>query len=113
MSVSAPARKAAAAPARASLGERQTAARLAGEELTMARRVGAPGALGMSLRAAALAIGGDERLALLQDAVSVLEPSEARLQLAYAFAELGSELTRLDGAGRDATPSAARSVSTG
>lgn len=102
--------KAAAAPALASLGERQTAARLAGEQLTMARRVGAPGALGMSLRAAALVGGGDERLALLQEAVSVLEHSGARLQLAYAFAELGSELTRLGRRreGRDAQRRAIR-----
>jgi hypothetical protein len=53
-----------AAPALASLGETQTAARLAREQLALARRAGSPGALGLSLRAAALAIGGDEKLAL-------------------------------------------------
>ena len=52
-----------AAPALASLGESQTAARLAREQLAIARRVGAPGALGLSLRTAGLAIGGDEGLA--------------------------------------------------
>ncbi len=86
--------KAFAAPALASLGETDEAARLAREQLAMARRVGAPGALGLSLRAAALAIGGDDRLALLQEAVSVLEPSFARLELAHALADLGAELTR-------------------
>lgn len=82
------------APALASLGENQTAAKLAREQLAAARRVGAPAALGMSLRAAALAIGGDERLALLKEAVSILEHSPARLELAHALAELGAELSR-------------------
>ena len=41
------------------------AAKLAGEQLALARQFGAPGALGRSLRSAALAIGGDDRLALL------------------------------------------------
>jgi DNA-binding CsgD family transcriptional regulator len=86
--------KAYAAPALASLGETGTAARLAREQLAMARRVGAPGALGRSLRTAASAIGGDERLALLEEAVSVLEASAARLELAHALADLGAELTR-------------------
>ena len=83
-----------AAPALASLGDKQLAARLAREQLAVARRVGAPGALGMSLRAAALAIGGDERLALLAEAVAVLERSPSRLELAYALADLGAELSR-------------------
>ena len=63
-----------------------------------------PGALGMSLRAAARAIGGDEGLALLREAVAVLEHSSARLELAHALADLGAELSRSDrrGEGRDA-----------
>jgi DNA-binding NarL/FixJ family response regulator len=48
----------------------------------------------MSLRNAALAIGGDEGLALLREAVSVLEHSAARLELAHALADLGAELSR-------------------
>jgi DNA-binding CsgD family transcriptional regulator len=83
-----------AAPALASLGETQTAARLAREQLALARRAGSPGALGLSLRAAALAIGGDERLALLEEAVSVLEDSAARLELAHGLTDLGAELSR-------------------
>jgi DNA-binding CsgD family transcriptional regulator len=85
--------KALAASALASLGETETAARLAGEQLAMARRVGAPRMLGLSLRHAA-AIGGDERLPLLEEAVSVLEPSLARLELAHALSDLGKELSR-------------------
>jgi DNA-binding CsgD family transcriptional regulator len=83
-----------AAPALAALGDRQRATKLAREQLAAARRVGAPGALGMSLRTAALAIGGDEGLALLREAVSVLERSSARLELAHALADLGAELNR-------------------
>jgi DNA-binding CsgD family transcriptional regulator len=83
-----------AAPAVAALGDKQLATRLAREQLAAARRVGAPGALGLSLRTAALAIGGDERLALLREAVSVLERSAARLELAHALADLGAELSR-------------------
>jgi DNA-binding CsgD family transcriptional regulator len=83
-----------AAPALASLGDTQTAAKLAREQLGLARSAGTPGALGRSLRAAAHANGGDDGLPLLEEAVSVLERSAARLELAHAFADLGAELTR-------------------
>ena len=83
-----------AAPALASLGDKQRAAKLAREQLAAARRVGAPGALGMSLRTAAQAIGGDEGLVLLREAVAVLDSSSARLELAHALADLGAELSR-------------------
>ncbi len=86
--------KAFAAPALASLGQSQAAAELAREHVEVARGVGAPGALGQSLRAAGLAIGGQEGLTLLQEAVSVLEDSSARLELAHALADLGAELGR-------------------
>src|SRR5262249_32313349 len=89
-----------AAPALASLGEEVAAGELAREHLEMARRVGAPGALGRSLRAAALASGEAERLALLEEAVSVLERSMARGELAHALVDLGSELRR-GGRGRE------------
>jgi DNA-binding CsgD family transcriptional regulator len=83
-----------AAPALAVLGQNEMAAKLAREQLEAARRFGAPGALGRALRAAAQAIGGGEALGLLQEAVSVLEHSAARLDLAHAFADLGAELSR-------------------
>jgi DNA-binding CsgD family transcriptional regulator len=86
--------KAHAVPAVAALGDRQLAVKLAREQLEAARRVGAPGALGMSLRTAAPAIGGDDRLTLLLEAVSVLECSSARLELAHALADLSAELGR-------------------
>ncbi|MFZ0089236.1 MAG: AAA family ATPase [Solirubrobacteraceae bacterium] len=87
--------KAHAVVALAALHEKETAAKLASGQLAMARRVGAPGALGASLRAAASAAGDDERLGLLEEAVSVLEGSRARLELAHALTDLGSERSRL------------------
>jgi DNA-binding NarL/FixJ family response regulator len=48
----------------------------------------------MSLRAAAAVAGGDEGQALLREAVSVLEQSPARLELAHALADLAAELGR-------------------
>ena len=86
--------KALLAPVLATLGERRRAEQLAREEVDLARRVGAPGALGMALRNAAFAIGGDERLALLEEAVAVLEDSDSRLELAYALTDHGAELNR-------------------
>jgi DNA-binding CsgD family transcriptional regulator len=83
-----------AAPAIASLGDADTAARLAREQLETCRRVGAPGALGRALRMAAPAVSEEERLELLQEAVAVLERSSARLELAHALADLGAELCR-------------------
>jgi DNA-binding CsgD family transcriptional regulator len=83
-----------AAPALASLGDSQTAARLGREQLAIARRVGTPWGLGRSLRSAGQAIGGSEGLELLEEAVSLLERSSARLELAHALADLGAELGR-------------------
>ena len=82
------------APALASLGETSRAEELAREHLAVARRVGAAGGLGKALRAAALASDSGDRLALLEEALSVLEHSPARLELAHALADLGAELNR-------------------
>ena len=83
-----------AAPALSALGQRDLASQLAREQLALARRVGVPGALGMSLHAAGLVAGGAEGQALLFEAVAVLEHSPARLELAQALADLGAELSR-------------------
>jgi DNA-binding CsgD family transcriptional regulator len=83
-----------AAPALASLGEAERAADLANDQIELARHVGVRGALGQALRTGGLAIGGDSGLELLEEAVEVLEGSPARLELAYAFADLGAELSR-------------------
>jgi DNA-binding CsgD family transcriptional regulator len=76
------------------LGERDEARRLASGELSTARTWGAPRALGRALRVAGLAEGGDEGLALLEEAVEVLSDSPARLEHAKALTELGAALRR-------------------
>ena len=86
--------RAVAAPALAALGDTDTAERLAEEQLDLARRVGSPAALGLSLRARALTFDGDRRRRGLEEAVAVLEPSAGRLELAHALADLGVELAR-------------------
>jgi DNA-binding CsgD family transcriptional regulator len=83
-----------AAPALASLGETERAAALAREQIELARSVGAQSELGRALRTGALAIGGPEGLALLEDAIAVLERTPARLELAHAMTDLGAELCR-------------------
>jgi DNA-binding CsgD family transcriptional regulator len=82
-----------AVPALASLGD-ERAEPLARRQLEVVRRVGAAGRLGQGLRAAAAAVEGDERLELLEEAVAVLRPSPARLELAHALHDLGAELGR-------------------
>ncbi|HEY2201050.1 MAG TPA: LuxR C-terminal-related transcriptional regulator, partial [Solirubrobacteraceae bacterium] len=75
--------------------ERVRAQEFARDQLVIARRVGAPGALGLMLRVAARAADGDQALALLEEATMVLERSSARLELAHALADLGAALNRL------------------
>jgi DNA-binding CsgD family transcriptional regulator len=83
-----------AAGALAELGETERAERLARDGMAAARAFGAPRALARSLRSAGRVIGGDEGLELLEEAVSVVEPSPARLEAAYALADLGAELVK-------------------
>jgi DNA-binding NarL/FixJ family response regulator len=83
-----------AALAHLELGDREEARRLAGEELDLARGWGAPRALGAALRAAGLAEGGADGLALLEQAVAVLADSPAKLEHAKARTELGAALRR-------------------
>jgi DNA-binding CsgD family transcriptional regulator len=93
-----------AAGALAELGDGERAERLAREGMAVARRFGAPRALARSLRAAGQVIGGDAGLELLEEAVSVVEGSPARLEAAYALADLGVGLAerRRRREGRDA-----------
>jgi DNA-binding CsgD family transcriptional regulator len=76
------------------LGERDEARRLAGEEVELARRWGAPRALGAALRAAGMIEGGQRGLVLLAEAVEVLSDSPAKLEHAKARTELGAALRR-------------------
>jgi len=73
------------------LGELADAGRLVEDELERARASGAPRALGIALRAAAL-LGEDEDL--MRESVAVLEPCGARLEHARSLVELGSLLRR-------------------
>jgi DNA-binding CsgD family transcriptional regulator len=98
-----------AAPALAAVGDSDGATRLAREALERARRIGASGHLGQALRAAARVLGDEQRLGLLEEAVSVLEGSGSRLELAHALADLGRELNRL-GQRRDGRDAERRAI---
>ena len=76
------------------LGDRAQARRLAGEQLQLARAFGQPRTLGVSLRACGLVKGGETGLAMLADAVTTLEHSPARLELARALSDHGAALRR-------------------
>lgn len=83
-----------AATAAAALGERAQGRELAARELEIARRFGSPRPIGIALRAAALAAGGDQGIALLGESVRTLERSPARLELCRSRVELGAALRR-------------------
>lgn len=76
------------------LGRTAEARELIGDELRLAHRWGAPGALGRAQRIAGLVTGGAAGLDLLQQAVSTLEPSLARLEYAKALIDYGAALRR-------------------
>ncbi|MDA0171814.1 AAA family ATPase [Solirubrobacter taibaiensis] len=76
------------------LGRLEQARELAGAEVALARAIGMPRAIGVALRAAALAETGKRRLSLLHEAVAVLETSRGALELARARIDLGAALLR-------------------
>ncbi|MGZ4181523.1 MAG: AAA family ATPase [Solirubrobacteraceae bacterium] len=76
------------------LGEHDRAAALAHEEIELARRWGAPRAVGVALRAAGVVHAGDEGLERLREAVAVLAPAPAPLEHARVLIELGCALRR-------------------
>jgi DNA-binding CsgD family transcriptional regulator len=82
----------AAALATYALGERGPAVGLSAENLERSERSGAPFVHGRALRVHGIVLGGGEGLALLRDAVALLEPSYARLELAWAKTALGAAL---------------------
>jgi tetratricopeptide (TPR) repeat protein len=67
-------------------------ARKLAEEIALARRWGAPTALGRALRIAGLVHGDPAGLALLREATTVLAGSPARLEYAKALIDIGSAL---------------------
>ncbi len=72
------------------VGDARTAAALCDTEVALARRWGAGRALGIALRAAGRVAGGDRGVELLTEAVAVLRPSPAPLELARALIDLGA-----------------------
>ena len=86
--------RAGAAIALLRLGEINRARELAEAELADSRVFGMPRAIGVSLRAAGLARGGDAGLALLSESVSVLRGSPALLERAHSLTEFGAALRR-------------------
>ncbi|MGD3112339.1 AAA family ATPase [Streptomyces sp. YGL11-2] len=85
-----------AVAAHLALGEVASARTLAGQELDLARSCRIPRALGVALRASGTAIGGAQGLDLLAEAVSVLDATPARLELACALHDFGAALMRRD-----------------
>ena len=76
------------------LGRLEQGRELADTELQLARQIGAPRAIGVALRVAALAESGERRIDLLTEAVQTLERSEGALELARARIDLGRALVR-------------------
>ncbi|TBL45043.1 LuxR family transcriptional regulator [Verrucosispora sp. SN26_14.1] len=76
------------------LGDTAQACALAAEEVELARRFRSPRSLGTALRSAAAVAKGAERLALLREAVTILESTSAPLHHAHALFEYGAALRR-------------------
>jgi DNA-binding CsgD family transcriptional regulator len=80
--------------AQLALGDHESAARLAGEELELAHAFGAPRATGIAQRVAGLVAGGERGELLLRQAIDALERGDAGLERARALADLGAMLRR-------------------
>ena len=76
------------------VGRREEARRVITEDLQRARTCGGPRAIGVDLRVAGLVEGGAAGIALLREAVDLLEESPAVLERARALVELGAALRR-------------------
>jgi DNA-binding CsgD family transcriptional regulator len=77
------------ADALARLGRTEDAIAIARDDVEAARRFGAPGVVGRSLRVLGTVVDPDDRIARLSEAVEQLERSTARYELAVALAALG------------------------
>jgi DNA-binding CsgD family transcriptional regulator len=92
--VSYPSWRSLAAQAQHGLGDDKAALTLATEDAELARRWGAPRTLGGALRIEGSLRSGNSGMKLLREAVGLLEDSPARLEHAYALADLGARLRR-------------------
>jgi DNA-binding CsgD family transcriptional regulator len=75
-------------------GDGSRALDLAEDHLERARRWAAPSLVGSALLVRAAVDDGGTRCDLIEEAIAVLAPTPARLQLAHAYVELGSALRR-------------------
>jgi ATP/maltotriose-dependent transcriptional regulator MalT len=78
----------------AALGQRDDAARLAEEQLALARAFGTARTVGASLRALGLLEPGERGIEMLQQAVAALDGSPAPLEYGRALVDLGAALRR-------------------
>jgi DNA-binding CsgD family transcriptional regulator len=85
------------------LGDQPGAARLAQQEVELARQMGARRALGVALRAYGL-VQPKPAVEAITEAVSVLERSPARLEHARALVDLGAAIRRSGGRASSRTP---------
>ncbi len=83
-----------AAQAQLALGRPDDAFETAREDVALARAWGAPRALGRALRILGSIEGREEGLRHIREAAELLEHSPARLERAYALADLGGALRR-------------------
>ncbi|MEU6058287.1 AAA family ATPase [Streptomyces sp. NPDC047097] len=74
------------------MDRREEALALIEKELALARRWGAPRALGRALRVGGVVAGPEDGVDRLREAVRVLAPGPARLEYATSLVELGSAL---------------------
>jgi len=73
---------------------REEALALLDVELTQARRIGQPRAIGVAQRARGLLCKGEERISLLTQATAALEACPSQLEQAHALTDLGAALRR-------------------
>jgi DNA-binding CsgD family transcriptional regulator len=83
-----------AADSHLALGDVASARQLREQAHALAVRWGTPGALGQVARAEGVAQKGEDGIARVREAISLLEQSPARLELARALVDLGSALRR-------------------
>jgi DNA-binding CsgD family transcriptional regulator/tetratricopeptide (TPR) repeat protein len=83
-----------AAPALAQLGKADQAREVVETDIDVARSAHLPRALGIALRASGLVTGGVAGLELLEEAVTTLEGSGARLEHARALVDFGALMRR-------------------
>jgi len=86
--------RSAAALSLAALGDKEAASRLCADEIALARGWSAGRALGIALHAGGLVARGADGAELLTEAVAVLRPAPAPLELARALIDLGAAQRR-------------------